>query len=508
MSSEQEIVRLKLKKLELLEKEARERDSLPHIYLYKHYKWSRKFLDSRKKLLCLTAANQVSKSSCHIRKFIHWATEPEIWPGLWPKLQPGTKPRQWWYLYPNRETATIEFHDKWMQFLPKVAESDPKYGWRKELKNKLIHSISFNTGITIIFKAYSQDVQDLQAGSVYLIGCDEELPWELFHELSMRTAATDGYMSFVFTATKGQQEWREVVEDRTRLPAAEVMQVSMYDCLEYEDGTSTHWSKERIEEIKTRCATEAEIQKRVYGRFVMAEGLKYPAYDERNHSQDYHMVPSNWDYYACIDYGSGGTSGHPAAVGVVAVSPDFKSGRVVRAWRGDGVDTTCEDVILKYLEIIKTLPREPIASYYDWGAKDLKIIADRMGLTLQPAEKGHEFGVSVVNTLFKGGMLKLYRWNPAAKFPEDFLQTEKLSRELQSLSLTTSKQHAKDDLIDACVRYPCAKIPWDWTGIAPVGIALQPKILTEEEIRRGSEQKDMELNLEEEFEFWNDCIDG
>ena len=66
--------------------------------------------------------------------------------------------------------------------------------------------------ITIYFKTYSQNVTDLQAGTVSFIFCDEELPISLFPELSARLIATDGYFSMVFTATLGQEYWRLTME--------------------------------------------------------------------------------------------------------------------------------------------------------------------------------------------------------------------------------------------------------------------------------------------------------
>ena len=63
---------------------------LPHINTKKEYggipfyAWQRSFFASTNKMVLLTAANQIGKSSIQIRKIIHWATIPDEWPKLWP----------------------------------------------------------------------------------------------------------------------------------------------------------------------------------------------------------------------------------------------------------------------------------------------------------------------------------------------------------------------------------------------------------------------------------------
>ncbi len=454
MSGLDNTIAAKLHKIRLLEEKNRIREGLPHLHGFKMYAWSRRFFESRSRMTLLCAANQVSKSSTQIRKVVEWATNVELWPKLWP-----TRPRQFWYLYPNKDVATTEFQMKWIpEFMPRGEfKEHPIYGWEAEYDlRKKINAIRFKSGVVVFFKTYSQDVQDLQTATVHAVFTDEELPVPLYDELSFRLAGTDGYFHMVFTATLGQDLWRRAMErigkDDEMFKDALKIQVSMYDCLKYEDGSETPWTTERIERIKRQCKSSNEVLRRIYGRFVMDEGLIYSAYDSaecRTATFPAPPVPKLWQYYAGIDVGSGGLRGHPAAVVVVAVSPDYKKGRVVRAWRGDGIATTAGDVLEQYCSMVTGL--SVVQCRYDHGAKDLSTVAERLGVPVLPADKSHALGFGVVNTLFKTRQLSIDR-------SEEWSDLDKLDTEICSITHQKGKDN-KDDLADA-LRYACATIPW------------------------------------------------
>lgn len=509
--------RLLQEKLRLLEEQEKLKRCLPHLHADKEYIWSRRFIESKSKRLVLVCANQIGKSTSQIKRVLDFITNVDKWPERWPKLHAmGKKPTRFWLLYPDSKTATAEFEDKWMPFLPKEEFKDhPHYGWKKpNYSNGRIESVEFLNGITLEFRTYSQDAANLQAGSLAYIGTDEELPFHLYPELSLRVEAQEGYMSFVFTATLGQSEFVEIVEDRTSWnePDDEIMQVSMYDCQFFEDGTPGLWPLEKIERVKARLGTEAEIQRRVYGRFVVDSGRKYPQFDRRHHLIRGHPLPLSWQYYAGVDYGGGGeeqqASGkepsHPSAICILGIDPEYKRGRIVKLWRGDGVLTTAEDVVKKYIDLTTGLP--PLsAAFFDWAAKDLGTFASRLGLPFSPAEKSHTIGETTLNTLFKMRALLIH---------DSAGDTEKLAREFEGLLNSTNKKRAKDDLVDA-VRYACAKIPWNWEEISKALPIVEPeRELTYDERqiqeRRGNYDKtdeNIDLGIEQELDFWNGMFD-
>lgn len=452
-------------------------------------------------------------SSVNIKKCIEWCVNKDLWPKLWPvQMAEGSLPSLFWYLYPDKVLATAEFEDKWRPLLPGDPDH-PEYGYRIWYRNRQIERIDWKSGISLHFKGYAQDQQSLQGGSVWAMYLDEEVPVDLLSELQTRVSATDGYLHFVFTATLGQTFWRDVVERRTQWPHARVWQISHYDCMKFEDGTPTRWTKEKIQRAIDACISPAEVQRRVFGKFVKDEGLKYQTFDREKHFVPYVKPPADWIYIGGADYGSGGKN-HPSAVTIVAVSPDFTKGCVVRHWRGDNLITTSEDVVLKCVEMSRGL--EVRTWYYDYSAKDLATYAQNSGLPFETAEKSHAIGEGALNTLFKSGCFVLMMPNEEyeKEVPsQEYLECYKMADEFESLAVETNKTKARDDSIDSC-RYAIAKIQWNWEQMNNSLAARRKKpaerMYTEEELRRqyilGDGKDPMELSMEEEIDEWNELM--
>ena len=507
MSNDQ-IQDIKLEKLKLLQEKARLVRGLPHLYGFKDYSWSRDFLESNDKTLLLTAANQLGKSTTQVRKIVDFATTIQAWPTRFRR-----QPRQFWYLYPTAQVATAEFHTKWKpDILPKEDfKDDPQYGWKAEFKNRGdISAIYFNSGVALYFKTYAQDVQHLQSGTVDYVACDEELPLELWDEINFRRNAVDGYFSMVFTATLGQEYWRLAMEPKNGepegLPFAKKLRASLFDCQHFLDGTPSHWSLEKIHRTIAMCKSEAEVQRRVYGRFVKDEGLKYPSFERGKNVQSPVEIPAHWPVYVGVDIGAGGDENHPSAITFVAVRPDYRYGRVFRHWRGDDKIYTMSDVASKYMELSQDL--NVTAAFYDYHAKDFKTITDRMGLSFIPAEKKHDVGEQVINVLFKNMMLDI----------DNTQECQPIVNELTTLQLGVDKRKAKDDSVDS-MRYALTKIPFDFShvGFVPTREVIRAKHLTPHEVAHVERNKDRLRMLasknnsgfndvQDEIKLWNDVI--
>ena len=478
---------------------------LPHLHSFKWYPWAWEFFVSTNKFNLLCAANQVSKSSTQIRKCIHWATEVDLWSSLW-----STVPNQFWYMYPSSKVLEAEFETKWKQFLPRGSmKNSPKYGWKEIRKKGELEGIRFNSGVILYFKTYAQKVTDLQAGSVYALFCDEEMPLALYDELIFRLVATAGYFHMVFTATIGQDFWRRCLEPKEKeveeLIGALKLQVSLYDSMKYTDGSPSQWTEERISQVKASCKTHLEILKRVFGKFIILSGRKYPNFDASKHTKKPHPIPETWHVYVGQDSGSGGEDGHPAALCYVAVRPDYKQGRVFAGWRGDGITTDSSYVVRKHIEIKAEKKLQPIAQYYDWSSKEFFIVAQGMGETFLMAEKSHDIGEKTINTLFANDMIVIYETEELGK----------LITELSTLKKETSYRRAKNNFSDA-FRYAVTKIPWDFTDIVKnepdkkADSLESPPNSTQrqiEERRAKFEDSDEEKwpSIEEEMDEWNEA---
>lgn len=516
----EEIKRLKLEKLKRLEAQQKLQAMLPHLYMHKRYPWQREFEDEvHMRYQVITAANQIGKSSSAIQKLIRLATEPHRWKEIWPNLvDPDNAVLQFWYLYPSYDVATAEFENKWRPLLPRVPEDDPDYGWKPEYARKHIKALYFPR-VNLYFKSYSQDVEDLQSGSVHVLGADEELPVHLLPELQMRTNATDGIMMFVFTATKGQTFWRQVVEDRTVWKdVARIWQVPLHACMKYADGTPSQWTAQRIASAIAKCKDQNEVDRRIFGKFVVDEGRRFPTFSRERHMAPYKKIPVDWPVFVGIDHGAGGGKlNHPAAITFLACEPSYKMAYVIRHWRGDTEVTTSRDTVDWYVRMAQTVKNPIIAIYYDYHAKDVGLFAQKAGLPFQNAEKHHDIGEGCLNALFQNDAVQIFTQSDVSdeeNIPGYFLEGYKLAEEFDSLQNNIDKRQAKDDSIDS-MRYSAAKIPFDFENLMSMDrlkqILSKPhRMKTVDEQRRDAMIEGEEpdgSSVDEELEFWGSQYD-
>lgn len=512
-------MKLKKKELELLKRKKELEEVLPHIY-FPLYPWQRKIIDSAHRVNLLTAANQIGKSSALIRRLITNCTEPEKWKLFWGE---GIIPKQFWYFYPDSATLQKEIETKWVpEWLPKKKfENDPKYGWHLRKKDGRYFALEFNAGPMVYFQTYAKRVTSIQAGSVSEVFCDEEMPINFYDEIMFRLTATNGIFTTGFTPTLNQDFWKQAMETNKVLPRALKMSISMYDCLQYEDGSPSRiMTLEKIKEAESKCKSETEKKRRVFGKFVTEEGRSYYAFDPDINLVDPYPI-SGWFIYAAVDYGSGKDidaearrkKNHPAAITFIAVKPDYKKGAIFKSWRGDNEKTTAGDVFLKFQDL--SMGFNITQACYDAAAMDFGTIAQRNGLTFVKADKARESGVDLLNTLFKHKMLDVFN-NDAENL--------KLVSELMTIMVSSQRGDSKhgDDLADA-VRYACKMIPWDLSVVDEKikqreERLIKPRPMTEEELQalqirmRRGEVIPMEKSpesigwdeLESEFDMWNE----
>lgn len=492
----------KVERARLLEKKIELQDGLPFLYGVKLYKWQREFLNTTNKNLYLTAANQIGKSTIQWIKLLTWLYHPELWSKLWPKEK---KPLTAWYLYPTKDVATQEFQQKIEPLLMPRGKfaNDPRWGWKAEYKNGILQAIHLNLGPSIIIKSYATDVKNLQTGTAWYVACDEELPWDLYGEINARRTATGpGFFSMVFTATSGQQEWFQVMErigeKDERFPKAHKMRASLFDCEFFEDGTPSHLTKDVRQQMINACGSDAEYQRRIMGRFVKETGRRVQAFSRQQNVRPATPVPPTWLWYVGVDPGSSGETGHPAAICFVAVNPELTAGRVVKCWRGDETaNTTPDDVYKKYKEMAADTPMT--GRYYDWACKDFEVFASRDGCYFEKAEKSHELGFPLMNSLFKNVLVTI----------DDTVENQPLIEELEHLMVGTRKQSAKDDQIDS-FRYAITKIPWDLSVITSqetLPALVSDRVYTTDELRMMPIEAVDKWEMQAEIDEWNDLYE-
>lgn len=487
----------KIKKLELLELKLKLQEGLPFLHGSKMYTWMREFYESTNKENIICSGNQIGKSSIQIRKCLNWATDKSLWPKLWPHLK---HPKLFLYFYPSSYLATVEFDNKWSEWLPSNEfKNHPIYGWQARYRAGYIQDLKFNSGVNVYFKTFSQDSADLQGSSPSAVFVDEECPPEIVPEIQARLFATQGYFHAVFTPTLGSEYWRSVVEvkgQKEKMKDAFKQQVSMYQCLEYEDGSKSHWTEDRIRRVENGCASQAEIDMRVHGKFSISVGLKYPAFNQDRNVISPVTIPKDYSVFIACDYGSGGEN-HPSAIVFVAVSPDYKNGYIFKGRRMDNQITTASDLVSTVQQMRAEVSNPVSAIFYDHACTDLREIAARMGESWIPAEKSHAIGEQALNVLFKNQMLSIFDTDELAP----------LCTELRFLKLATPKNQAVDDYCDAA-RYAISKIPWDYKAI--LGEKLIPVYeKTELDLRRERFDTPQELitDVESEFAAYNELME-
>lgn len=417
------------------------------------YLWQLKHINSTARMTFSCAANQVGKSVANWIRLLRFC----YLRSYWDKFFCGQKPPPFWYFYPSASISTAEIKEKYIKnYFPHPDLKDhERWGYKINQDKKVIHSIEFATGTSVYFKNYTQIPDNLQTATLGGVFGDEEMPEKIFDELIFRGVSRENfYYNNVFTATLGQEYLRKTIEvkgDGELFPDAMKQQITMFDCLKYADGTPSRvFTKEKIAQTIAACTSPEQVQRRVYGRFVLSENRKFHAFNIDRNVEKGHPIPSKWLIYAGIDWGSGGDTGHPSALVYLGVSTDFKKGRVFLTWRGDGIPTTQGDLVTKHVQLTKDL--NVLDAAYDYSATDVGTIASRIGISLTKADKSRDTSVELINTLFKNNQLKIYTG-------DGYSANEKLVSEL--IGALNHGPKTKDDLIDA-LRYAVTLVPWQF----------------------------------------------
>jgi hypothetical protein len=508
------------KELAILKYEEKDKDLNPHKY-FDLYEWQDEFIYQKPHIakyghypsnLFLTNANQTGKSFslqvlahrlCTDQKFRlwHWG---------------DNQPRVIWYVLPTQDHINDAFDDNWEAGLLSRGEAKKEglFAWKVLKKGKDIKGIQFlATGCKLMFITLAARGSSHQGRSVGAILFDEEPDVAKIGEFLARGASfncpTTGrslmIVCYAFTPTSAQDWfkkifcyqdehflskipldlkakyfWNKQLEEYrtcTKLQEKEELmknspttwkrRVSMFEANRFMSGKQGRYTEDRVREFIAVQPSKKDIMVRVFASFEKEDngGNIYKYFNKEQHTawmakMPHDMKTTGGIRTAGLDYGSG--SNHPGGVVITWISPDFKKIRVIKMWRGEkGKVTTAEDIVQKYLEMSAGMNID--FPFYDWSCADLNTIYWRMtGKELQKAQKNHEIGVGLVDTLFKNNMLQFWGYSD-----EPYLDW--VATDYEGISHSVAKKDREDTLSD-CIRYSLAGVAhlFDLKDIVPV----------------------------------------
>lgn len=486
------------KELALLRFEQRDRELNPHKY-YDLYSWQDEFINCSKPRQYLTAANQVGKSVALMLKAHKLCTDVDFRFKQWGKNQP----KMGWYVLPSQGHINDFFYTKWLPEILSKGEAKEKgpYAWTLIKEGNNVKGIRFlATNCILSFVTTGSRATNLQGRSLGFVIFDEEPPVSMLAEIEMRTASfndeitgkSTAILAFAFTPTSGQDYFKKIFcfNDRSFLrfipddlkaiyffdkelneyrtcsvkqeedelyPISDQVykrRVSTFEAITFKSGRAGKYTEARIRELIKMQPSKRDALIRVFAAFEKDDngGLLYPNFNRDKHIK----IVTNPNIYqsaqgiftAGIDYGSG--TNHTSAIAITHINPTCNRATVIKLWRGTmGIRTTADDVVKKYIEMSAGLNID--FPFYDWAAADLDTVYWRMtGKNLIQAQKSHEIGQNLIDTLYKNDLLEII-----ARKGDPYI--EWLANEYENLTADQKKNHRTDDLSDA-IRYSLAGV--------------------------------------------------
>ena len=168
------------------------------------------------------------------------------------------------------------------------------------------------------------------------------------------------------------------------------------------------------------------------------------------------------EIYVGIDPGTGGVLNHPAGIVVVGIDIDRNLITVLSCWRGDGVETTSNDIVKQYTKMTTGLSVRGVI--YDHAAKDFYLTFTRecQHTAILGAKKERVAGIERVNSYLHAGAIQIPQTHPFGLIWWDKEEVKKLEDEFRTVVVVegNKKSGSLDDLTDA-LRYLCMHLDID-----------------------------------------------
>jgi phage terminase large subunit-like protein len=262
--------------------------------------------------------------------------------------------------------------------------------WVNRLRN-IPAVIRLKNGSRIVFKSYDQGRERWQGASVYAVWLDEECNQEMFTEAMARTIDCGGKIILTMTPLKGLTWAYTRIYQAPNQPGDDIR----------------HWTITLFEnkyipdEERSRMFilyTADEMDRRMYGRFMMVEGAVWKEYNPTRHVITPFDIPESWPRLGGIDFGYE----HPFVCLWAAKDPADDTIYFYREYWKQGT------LFMDHARYILAQEEHPIrvfvADHDAQGCGEL----ESHGVVTQPAEKNVELGIQTVNRLFKQDKIKIF----------------------------------------------------------------------------------------------------
>lgn len=277
---------------------------------------------------------------------------------------------------------------------------------------------------TIVFKSYEQDRRKFETDRVDLIWLDEEPPYDIYRECTMRLLGTrsrrGGIMLLTFTPLLG-------MTDVCRLFLRPDLAGIGKEAQRGNGAVIASWADnefldpKEVQELR-ESTPEYELKTREHGRPVMGSGQIYPI-DEDIYRVAYFEIPKDkgWKFAIGLDHGWD----HPAGLTLWTMDPNTGISYLYRTWRGTKtmIPIIAQMIKEEWARIGGQCPvfADPsgTAERQDNGGKSIFMQYSACGVNLIEADNQVEAGIMEIFAGLQSGQIQVVEGAPCIHFWEE-----------------------------------------------------------------------------------------
>lgn len=272
----------KLELLELLKEKERRIQLNPLKYSKQHSK-QKEASQALQRIRALFWGNRVGKTEWGAQEVVRYATGEHPYKTIIP-------PVSIWCACPSYELQEETTQKKLERYIPADAIYEPQ-----KLRGNIWKSIKFKNGTEITFKSYEQGREKFQGVGKNLIWFDEEPPYDIWDECSVREEAGETLdIILTMTPVKGMTWVYDKIYSATGNRDIYVSEASWDD---------NPWLTEDQKNKMSNNRTKESLEVRNKGKFVKRVGMVCPWFSRSVHIKHYDVLNPSWTWFEVLDGG-------------------------------------------------------------------------------------------------------------------------------------------------------------------------------------------------------------